>query len=448
MHDDEADRRTAEVTAMWDSFADSLKRIGRQAIAAAPNEADQLDAVRFVLRQLAYREEQFLEFPRGARAEVFLPESPTRKIFADCPDTLYRQFNVIADGIYTVEGTVGDAAYVSFTAYRSAVSDRVVADLHDGELDIDRDGRFTLTIGGPELEGNWLDLGDDGAFVIIREYRHDRDGGAMGEFAVTQVSPEPGPRDELRFETLAAALGIIGMGLEFSNDATVRLSESLRAEPNVMSDAAGDLVSEMAGTPHNHYQLATVRLGSGERLELELDPPDSRYWSVHLNNYWLESPEFRDGQRVCINDAQSGARRRRRHPHRRRPRRPRNAELARHQGTQRGRAPGPVPAARRAAPSDHDPPRPGLKGCLSGGERWSTGHPPCESGARSSHRPLAPQRARCSRNASSSAASCGPVSRPTLAPIRSIATERTCSACAFESRARPASSASSKTWNG
>lgn len=38
---------------------------------------------------------------------------------------------------------------------------------------------------------------------------------------------------------------------------------------------------------------------------IELDPPTSRYWSVHLNNWWLESPEFRDGQSVCINDTQA-----------------------------------------------------------------------------------------------------------------------------------------------
>ena len=31
-------------------------------------------------------------------------------------------------------------------------------------------------------------------------------------------------------------------------------------------------------------------------------PPPCRYWSVHLNNWWLESPEFRDGQSVCLND--------------------------------------------------------------------------------------------------------------------------------------------------
>jgi hypothetical protein len=97
----------------------------------------------------------------------------------------------------------------------------------------------------------------------------------------------------------------IGTGLFWANAATVRLSQELRLRPNRMDESAAELVSEMAGTPHNHYQLCSVQLGPGQALELELDPPSCRYWSVHLNNWWLESPEFRDGQSVCINDAQA-----------------------------------------------------------------------------------------------------------------------------------------------
>ena len=105
-------------------------------------------------------------------------------------------------------------------------------------------------------------------------------------------------------DRLSATLGLLGMGLGFVQAATVRLSEELRARPNVMNEAAAELVSEMAGTPHNHYQLCYVQLEPGQALQLQLDPPECRYWSVHLNNWWLESPEFRDGQSVCINDSQ------------------------------------------------------------------------------------------------------------------------------------------------
>lgn len=292
----------------WDGFVDQLRAVGHQAIAAAPNEVERLDGLRFVLRQLAYREEQFIEFPRGARPEFFDPESPTRKLFADCPDTIYRQFNIAEGGVYRLTGTRGASPYISFTAYRSGVTDRVVADLHDGQITVATDGTFSLTIGGSDPGSDWLDTsggGNPAAFVIIREYCHDRVGGNHATFEIEQLSPPLAHRAELDPDTLSAALGIIGLGLAFTNDATVKLADELRLRPNQMSEAAAELVSEMAGTPHNHYQLCSVQLQPGQAVELELDPPACRYWSVHLNNFWLESPEFRDGQSVCINDAQA-----------------------------------------------------------------------------------------------------------------------------------------------
>jgi hypothetical protein len=240
--------------------------------------------------------------PRTARPELFFPESPTRKVFADCPDTIDRQFSVASGGLYRITGTRSASPYISFTAYRAAVTDRVVADLHDGELDIADDGTFELIVGGDPLDTNWLRL-DDAAFVVIREYCHDRSNGVKATFEVEQLDPVPGHRPELAADTFSTALRIIGLGLSWGHDATVRLSEELRLRPNRMSEGAAELVSEMAGTPHNHYQLCYVHLADGQALELELDPPPCRYWSVHLNNWWLESPEFRDGQSVCINDS-------------------------------------------------------------------------------------------------------------------------------------------------
>jgi len=279
--------------------------MGTEAIASAPTDADQVDGLRFILRQLSYREEQELEFPAAERPELFYPESPTRKVFADCPDTIYRQFNVHPDHSYRLTGTRGDAAYVSFTAYRASATERVVADLHDGEIEIAASGAVELIVGGPAQSSNWLDLGDDGAFVVIREYRHDRAGGEHAAWSVERVTPAPSQRPELTADDLAEVLSQISTGLQWGNIATAHLSRELRRRPNQMDQAAAELVSEMAGTPHNYYQLCYVQLASGEALELHLDPPPCRYWSVHLNNWWLESPEFRDGQSVCINDVQA-----------------------------------------------------------------------------------------------------------------------------------------------
>ena len=301
----ESETNEQQLRVAWDGFTDALRTLGHEALASAPTDVERADGIRFILRQLAYREEQFLEFPSGHKPELFFAESPTRKVFADCPDTIYLQFSVAQGGVYRIAGTRGESPYISFTAYRSGIVDRVVSDLHDGEVRIEDDGTFELTVGGEDPGSNWLDLGEDAAFVIIREYTHDRANGVKATFEVEQVSPELSHRPELDADQISGFLGLVGPGLGWVNSASVRLSAELRERPNLMNEAAAELVSEMAGTPHNHYQLCYVKLEPGQALELELDPPPCRYWSVHLNNWWLESPEYRDGQSVCINDSQA-----------------------------------------------------------------------------------------------------------------------------------------------
>ena len=126
--------------------------------------------------------------------------------------------------MYRVTGVRGESSYISFTAYRAGVLDRVVADLQGGELEINADGTLSLTVGGTDTGANWLDLGEDAAFVIIREYTHYRADGVEATFEVEQVSPQLEHRPELDADRITSFLGLLGMGLSWVNDATVRLS--------------------------------------------------------------------------------------------------------------------------------------------------------------------------------------------------------------------------------
>ena len=66
----------------WDAFTESLKTMGHDALESASTDVERADGLRFIVRQPAYSEEQFLEFPSGHKPELFFAESPTRKIFA------------------------------------------------------------------------------------------------------------------------------------------------------------------------------------------------------------------------------------------------------------------------------------------------------------------------------------------------------------------------------
>ncbi|MFP8879642.1 MAG: DUF1214 domain-containing protein [Myxococcota bacterium] len=290
----------------WNALLDDLRVLGEEVLDPAVAAGEQADGLRFLLRMVGLYEEQCLEFASTAHPEFWFVESPTRKIFADCPDTKYRQVQVDPARTYRLRGRLGEHAYLSITAYRRRSQDRLVADLHDGELEVDPSGRFELVLSSEKTRGNWLDLGGDAGFVVVREYYNDRANDRPAEY---EISVDGGPypaRSELDGPTLESALDRIREGVAFAARASAGLTSTLAATPNQMSEAAARIVSEMAGTPHNYYQLGYYRLAESQALELTVDPPKSRYWSVHLNNGWLESPEYRDaGRCVCINGSQA-----------------------------------------------------------------------------------------------------------------------------------------------
>ena len=59
-----------------------------------------------------------------------------------------------------------------------------------------------------------------------------------------------------------------------------------------MSAIANDL-GDADTTPDNLYMIGTFRLDDGEALVLDFTPPDTRYWSVTLENIWHECIDHR-----------------------------------------------------------------------------------------------------------------------------------------------------------
>jgi len=58
--------------------------------------------------------------------------------------------------------------------------------------------------------------------------------------------------------------------------------------PNRLVTAEAADLGEADTTPDNLYMIGTFRLAPDEALVVELVPPDTRYWSVTLENIWHE----------------------------------------------------------------------------------------------------------------------------------------------------------------
>jgi hypothetical protein len=100
--------------------------------------------------------------------------TPWRKALGDNADARYHDAKVHPAGTYRVRGRTGGAVYVSFTveagAEEGAFPSGTVGVLNDDGFDVDADGNFELTVGGPERPRGWLPLAPDASRLTVRHY--------------------------------------------------------------------------------------------------------------------------------------------------------------------------------------------------------------------------------------------------------------------------------------
>jgi hypothetical protein len=77
--------------------------------------------------------------------------------------------------------------------------------------------------------------------------------------------------------------------------------------PNQLVTALAADLGDADTTPDNLYMLGTFRLDPDEALVIDLVPPDTRYWSVTIENIWHECIDPRR-RRSSITNAHAVAR--------------------------------------------------------------------------------------------------------------------------------------------
>lgn len=166
-----------------------------EAIAASSLGLDAAEGQRFLLRMLAASVDTYVEQEDADRPAFHHAETPTRKMFADCPDTDYFRAPIrLGPGrVYRLWGRVPrNALYVGVLLYGRG--GRIGARLTDRELGLDRDGRFEVRIATDAQPGTWLRGAGDESAVLVRQYFCDRAEEPPIEVEIELVGETPPPR--------------------------------------------------------------------------------------------------------------------------------------------------------------------------------------------------------------------------------------------------------------
>ncbi|MEH6550741.1 MAG: DUF1214 domain-containing protein [Pseudomonadales bacterium] len=229
--------------------------------------------------------------------------TPSRKLTGDNSDAIYYDAPVSPEHVYQIDGEMNGSVYFSMTIENDAESDKITTTggaLNDTDIDIDADGKFTITLGGPAQDRNWLPLGDGASRVTTRHYFEHATPAAL--------EPSLEPRMKIRctseFEQPAPP-----------NDDSVsggidRVCNILRSRTlNMPTLAGGELPSFMSLNPNNfpepqtpgdfglaavdaHYSMAPFFIGPDEALVITGRWPTCRFANVCLWNRFQQTLDY------------------------------------------------------------------------------------------------------------------------------------------------------------
>lgn len=291
--------------AAWAEFCDGLKRAGgvilRESSPGGP--LDRAEGFRYLSRLTRLALEKFVEHADPAAPSFYRLSHETAKIGCDNPDSFYQNAAVSGRHEYRLWGTRGTVSYLGFGTYygtygsnaRSGCSGYI-----DGRnLLTDADGRFEMVLSCREQPGNWLRMEPDTSMLIVRQNLSDRGTERLADIHIERIgageAPAPLSPERLVAGLRGAAAFVGGTAALFADWA-----EGFAKRPNELHALDPNLTTGAHGDPNIFYYMGYWQLGPDEALVVEAEPPDCEYWNFQVNNYWMESLDYRY-HRIYVN---------------------------------------------------------------------------------------------------------------------------------------------------
>jgi hypothetical protein len=291
----------------WDEFCDQLKLAGASLVfPGAPRDPfQQAEGVRYLTRLTRAGLEAFVEYNDPGFPVLRHMVHETVKMGADNPDNVYLNAQISGKYEYRITGRRNTIDYIGFFTrngnYGSTGGLAPCGKLENNQLSCEPDGSFEIILSKIPKGKNWLKIEDETSLVIVRQTFLDRSSEIPAEVSIANLdgrkAPDPVSPAQIDDGLKTASMFVAGASLLFARWAkgfqkhTNRLPQF---DPGISNAAGGD---ESIIYYHSHWKLAP-----DEALIIEVKPPDCDTWNFQLNNYWMESLDYRYFN-ICLNKA-------------------------------------------------------------------------------------------------------------------------------------------------
>jgi hypothetical protein len=302
------DTAATELEARWRALTAQIADM--QAIVAdAPDDAARVDGYRYLLRFLAAGIRVCTELDDTENPDLGRSIEHRMTWGLDNPDCLYGYTRLRGDARYRITGHRGSARHLEMQVNTGHQGDgdfagwRAVSALSGDDLRAAPDGSFEVVLGGDGQGDNWLALGDDASFLLVRQYFSDWETEEPAVLVIEREGDDVLPPPPVSETRLVAELDLLGQwlttGLACWDDLSRGLSGASPADVQPFLPPAA-----ASGLKGQAYGMGSWWCAPDQAVVVELEPPACRMWGVSLCDRWWQSIDFANRQ-SSLNDSQA-----------------------------------------------------------------------------------------------------------------------------------------------
>ena len=284
----------------WDEFCDTLKAAGAalQFPGAPRDPFNQTEGYRYLSRIARAGLMAFIEHADAKAPVLHRVVNETTKLGADNPDNFYQTAALNGNYEYKISGRRNTVAYLS-SARNPAIMARgglpPTGHIESDQIEMDEDGCFELVLSRHLQDRNWLPMTPETGTLVVRQTFLDRETETPAELHIERINcpgteRRPSPLTAKQFDEGLKKVGALVAGApllfaKWARNFQKHSNELPLFDPQVSLAAGGD--------PNITYYHSHWAIAEGEALLIEVTPPECEYWNFQLNNYWMESLDYR-----------------------------------------------------------------------------------------------------------------------------------------------------------
>ena len=285
----------------WNEFCDALKAAGAaMSFPGAPRDPfNQAEGYRYLSRLARAGLTAFIEHADTNAPVLHRVVNETTKLGADNPDNFYQTAALDGNHEYKITGRRNTIAYLSFGTqsgnYGQGRGLPPTGHIESNQIEMDEDGCFELLLSCKPQTGNWLPMTTETGTLVVRQTFLDRAAETPADLTIERINcPEDERRpsawtarklDEGLKNTGALIAGAPLLFAKWARDFKKHSNQLPMFDPRVSLAAGGD---PNITYYHSHWEIAR-----DEALVIEVMPPECEHWNFQLNNYWMESLDYR-----------------------------------------------------------------------------------------------------------------------------------------------------------